>query len=82
MTAALLDRNVSQLIGTQQRATLKEKQALAAIIHLCGSKAGRDFAARRFRLKPHQRCGDHDARTYLTRVELLTQQFATLNTAG
>ncbi|MDH5641153.1 MAG: transglycosylase SLT domain-containing protein [Nitrospira sp.] len=80
MTAALLDHTVAQTIGRQRGATLREKQTLAAIIHLCGAKAGRDFAARRFRLTPHQRCGDHDARTYLTRVELLKQRFAALST--
>lgn len=80
MTSALLDHTVTQIIGEQRRATLKEKQALAAIIHLCGSKAGRDFAGRGFHLKPHQRCGDHDARTYLTRVDLLKQQFTAMNT--
>jgi len=78
MTAALLDRDVAQIIGDRRRATLKEKQALAALIHLCGSRAGRDFAVRKFRLQPHQRCGDHDAQTYLARIEVLKQRFTAL----
>lgn len=80
MTAALLDRTVAQIIGERRRATLKEKQALAALIHLCGPGAGRDFAARKFRLQPHQRCGDHDTRTYLARIEALKLRFAALGT--
>ena len=80
MTAALLDRDVTQIIGERRRATRKEKQTLAAVIHLCGPGAGRDFAARKFRLQPHQRCGDHDARTYLVRIAAFQQRFADLNT--
>lgn len=82
MTAALLDRSVAREVATQPRASAKAQHDLAAVIHLCGSKAGHDFALHRFRLKPHQRCGDHDVRTYLTRVGLLKQQFIKLNTAG
>ncbi len=78
MTAALLDRDTTQIIGTRHRATRKQQQALAAIIHLCGLGIGRDFAARTFRLRPHQRCGDHDAHAYLTRVAVLQQRFAAL----
>ena len=45
---------------------------------LCGAGAGRDFVRHGFRLLPHQRCGDHDARTYVMKVTLLKQQFAQL----
>jgi hypothetical protein len=82
MTAALLDHHVATAIGTRPRATFRQKQELAAIIHLCGARAGREFAARHFRLTPHQRCGSHDARTYLTRVSLMQQQFSKLNAGG
>lgn len=82
MTAALLDRHVAITIGKQQQATFRQKQELAAVINLCGARTGRDFAVRRFRLTPHQRCGSHDARTYLTRVALMQQQFVKLNAGG
>lgn len=82
MTAALLDRRVTRELATRPQATPKQTRNLAAVIHLCGAGAGHDFALRRFRLTPHQRCGDHDVRTYLTRVELLRQQFVKLNTEG
>ena len=54
----------------------RREQDLAALIHLCGAGAGRDFAARGFRLTPHQKCGDHDVTTYLGQVRGLTHQFA------
>ena len=82
MTAALLDRRVAVELARWKQATPKQKDDLAAVIHLCGAGAGHEFALRRFRLTSHQRCGDHDVRTYLTRIELLKQQFIKLNTAG
>ena len=80
MTAALLDRQVALAVGSHPRATPTpaRKQELAAVIHLCGAGAGRDFVRHGFRLLPHQRCGDHDARTYVMKVTLLKQQFAQL----
>jgi len=74
MTAALLDYDVARIIDKRQT-TLKEKQLLAALIHLCGPGTGRDFVRRNFRLQPHQRCGDHDVRAYLAHVEVLKQRF-------
>lgn len=82
MTAALLDRRVALELARWPQASLTQKHHLAAVIHLCGAGAGHDFALRRFRLKLHQRCGDHDVRAYLTRVELVKQQFVKLNTGG
>jgi hypothetical protein len=77
LTAAFLDRQVTRLIGDRQ-ATLQQKHDLAAVIHLCGAGAGRDYAKRNFRLSPHQRCGDHDVQTYLRKIHVFTQQFASL----
>ena len=70
LTAALLDRNVASAL-THQRlapATFKQKQDLAAVIHLCGAAAGNAYAAHGFRLTRNQRCGDHDVSNYLVRV--------------
>jgi hypothetical protein len=80
MTAALLDRHVANAIGSASHTTvtLQRKQDLAAVIHLCGAGAGRDYAARGFKLAPHQRCGDHDARMYLAKVDDMKHQFAHL----
>jgi hypothetical protein len=78
MTSALLDRRVARAIGEHRPATLRQKQDLAAIIHLCGAGAGATYAARGFRLAPHQRCGDHPAGDYLAKVNGLKREFALL----
>jgi hypothetical protein len=83
MTAAMLDRAVARTL-TRNRittASLRQRQNLAAIIHLCGSGAGHGYARRGFRFKTGQRCGDHDARRYLARVNALKRQFARLASA-
>jgi hypothetical protein len=78
MTAALLDRTVARTVNDRHIATasLRQRQDLAAVIHLCGSGAGDAYARRGFTLKRGQRCGDHDARRYLTEVNGLKRQFA------
>jgi len=80
LTAAWLDRQVTRIIGDRPP-TLQQQQDLAAVIHLCGAGAGRDYMKRKYRLIPHQRCGDHDVQIYLTRIRTLTQQFATRKTS-
>lgn len=84
LTAALLDRNVASAIGLRRTASItrQQKQDLAALIHLCGAGAGHAFATRGFRLSPHQKCGDHNAASYLARVNGLKLQFARLATGG
>ena len=78
VTSALLDRAVAKAIGTRWggKVTLRQKQDLAALIHLCGAGAGHAYASRGFRLTPHQQCGDHDVSAYLARVNALKFEFA------
>lgn len=78
LTAASLDRDIASALALRRGvpAGARQRLDLAAVIHLCGAGAGRDFAARGFRLTPHQKCGDHDVATYLGHVRGLTQQFA------
>ena len=78
LTAALLDRQVTSIISSRS-ISLQRKQDLAAIIHLCGASVGQLYVARGFRLKPGQRCGDHDVRTYLDKVQTAKQSFARLS---
>jgi hypothetical protein len=80
MTAALLDRTVASTLARNRiaSASLQQRQDLAAVIHLCGGGAGNAYARRGFRLMHGQRCGDHDARRYLTKVNALKRQFARL----
>lgn len=84
MTSALLDHRVADSLARRPgiRATLEQKQDLAAVIHLCGSAAGEAYARRSFRLLPGQRCGDHDAARYLARVDSMKRLFARLAGTG
>jgi len=77
MTAAFLDRRVAGTIGRQRitAATLEQKQDLAAVIHLCGASVGDAYARRGFQLTAAARCGDHDGRTYLAKVNALKRYF-------
>lgn len=83
LTAALLDRGVAGALERQRvrAATLRQKQDLAAVIHLCGTGPGDAYAGRGFRLAAGQRCGDHDVAGYLARVNALKRQFARVATA-
>ena len=78
LTAALLDWQVTQAIESKRFSTVtrQRKQDLAAVIHLCGAGAGRAYAARGFQLITRQRCGDHDVRNYLVRINALKRRFA------
>ena len=84
LTAALLDRRIASAIAMRPNGSVtpQQKQNLAAVIHLCGATTGRAYVTRNFRLSPHQRCGGHDVRDYLTRVNVMKQQFAKLAAAG
>jgi hypothetical protein len=84
LTSALLDRRVVGAVAPRRigTVTLRQKQDLAAVIHLCGAGAGHAYAARGFRLSPHLRCGDHDVRNYLVRVNAMTYQFVRLAAAS
>jgi len=83
LTSADLDREVSAILERQRitSATLAQKHALAAVIHLCGAAAGNGYANRGFKLQQGQRCGDHDVRDYLSRIETMRLRFAQLDAA-
>jgi hypothetical protein len=80
MTSAYLDVKVAQALANAgiKRATQRQKEDLAALIHLCGAGAGDRFARRGLHLIAHQRCGDHDARSYLNRVQGMKTAFLRL----
>jgi hypothetical protein len=84
LTAALLDRQVAQTLERLRLggATLRQRQDLAAVIHLCGAGAGAAYARRGFRMAAGQRCGDHDAGRYLEQVNALRRQFVRLAATG
>jgi hypothetical protein len=80
MTAALLDRRVAGILEARgiDGATIRQKQDLAAVIHLCGAGAGDAYARRGLRLLAGQRCGDHDVSRYLREVNALKRRFIAL----
>jgi len=82
LTSAYLDRRVGEVLKRQRiaGASLEKKQDLAALIHLCGPAAGETFAKRGFRVAAGQRCGEHDARGYLDRVNVMKRAFARIST--
>lgn len=84
MTSAYLDRAVSGTLLAHRvsRATLQQKQDLAAVIHLCGAGAGDLYVRRGLRLAKGQKCGDHEARVYVGRVNAMKRVFAGLAAGG
>ena len=80
LTAAYLDLNVASVLARHaiHLATLQQKQDLAAVIHLCGAGAGEAYAGRELRLLEGQRCGDHEVRRYLARVNSMQRVFTML----
>ena len=80
LTAAYLDHTVTSVLERRgiAFATLQQKQDLAAVIHLCGAGAGDAYAGRRLRLLDGQRCGDHEVRGYVMRVNAMKRVFTDL----
>jgi hypothetical protein len=83
ITSAYLDRSVRNSLERHRlySVSLRHRQDLAAVIHLCGAGAGDDYVARRFRLIPGQRCGDHQVQSYLSRVDAMKHEFLALGRA-
>lgn len=80
MTSAYLDRRISAILYKQgiKSATPKQKQELAAVIHVCGAGAGASFARRGFRPRPGQHCGDHSVQGYISRMNRMKNVFTGL----
>ena len=81
MTSAHLDLAVRQTLrrhGVRQ-ATAAQKEALAAVVHLCGPQRGDAYVRRGFRTLPAERCGDHRLGSFVERVQRLTREFAALS---
>lgn len=83
LTSAYLDRGVADLLARHPRltATLAQKQTLAALMHLCGAGAAAAYVRRGLALAAGQRCGTHDARSYVARVASMQRRFKALATS-
>jgi hypothetical protein len=82
LTAAYLDMHVAGILAHHRaaHASLHQKQDLAAVIHLCGAGAADLYAKHGFRFAEGERCGDHDPRLYVARVNEMMAVFARLAT--
>jgi len=81
--AVNLDRAVTAILARRPgaRPNAQQIQDLAALVHLCGPGPADAFARSGFALAPGERCGDHDAATYLARVNAMKRQFLRLGAA-
>jgi hypothetical protein len=77
LTSAYLDRSVASALEHHhvKAATREQFLELAAVIHLCGAGAGEAFVRRGLEFEDGQRCGDHEARNYVTRVRDMRRVF-------
>jgi hypothetical protein len=80
MTAALLDTDVSRVLERRRvvGATSRQKQDLAAVIHLCGMGGGDAYVRRGF-ATGGQRCGDQGVAGYLAAVNAFKRQFVAMS---
>ena len=80
MTSAYLHQSVVDTLGARRtaKASLAQKQKLAAVIHLCGLRRGETFAARGFRVTQGELCGTHSLQRYLIQIDLMKKRFAQL----
>ncbi len=83
LTSAYLDLQVTGILARHPvTATGSELRHLAAVVHLCGAGAADAYARRGLRFAPGERCGDHDPRVYLARVDAMHAHFVRLAEAG
>jgi hypothetical protein len=84
LTAAYLDLDASALLDRyrmRRSASPERIRELAALIHLCGAGAADAFVRRGMHLAAGERCGDHSALEYVTRVEFYSREFARIGAA-
>jgi len=81
LAAVSLDRQVASILAKYPHAKVgaRQKQDLAALIHLCGAGVARAIARNGFHLIAGQRCGDHSAAHYLAAVDAMTRRFQRLS---
>jgi hypothetical protein len=80
MTSAFLDVEVTRVLERRHvvAATPRQKQDLAAVIHLCGLGGGDAYVRRGF-ASADQRCGDQGVAGYLAAVNSFKRQFVVMS---
>ena len=82
LTAAYLDLEVATTLAQHHpRAAPSEVRHVAAVVHLCGAGAAELYVRRGLRFSEGERCGDHDPRVYVARIDRMYAVFAGLAAA-
>lgn len=84
LASVYLDRNVADVLARAGDVTAspRERQDLAAFIHLCGAGPATAFARRNFQMMAGERCGDHLVAAYVAKVSAMKRQFLRLAADG
>jgi hypothetical protein len=80
LASVYLDRNVVEILARagDVKASTRERQYLAAFIHLCGAGPATAYARRHFQMIAGERCGDHLIAGYIAKVNAMKRQFLRL----
>ncbi|HYM41132.1 MAG TPA: hypothetical protein VET46_00060 [Steroidobacteraceae bacterium] len=79
LTAAYLDLELANILGPRRSAAHSaDIRHVAAVVHLCGAGAAESYVRRGLRFTEGERCGDHDPRTYLQRLDAMYLVFVRL----
>jgi len=79
LTAAYLDLQLSNILTARRPAARSaDIRHVAAIVHLCGAGAADAYVRRGLRFTEGERCGDHDPRVYLQRLDAMYAVFVRL----
>jgi hypothetical protein len=74
LVAVFLDRGVADVLR-QSSTSRGEREEVAIVIHLCGEGPAKAFAQRGFHFGTGERCGDHSAAAYVSRVNAFIKEF-------
>ncbi len=80
LASVYLDRQVALVLDLagDVKASARERQDLAAFIHLCGAGPATAYARRKFQMIAAERCGDHLVAAYVAKVNAMKPQFQRL----
>lgn len=78
LTAAYLDLQVTNILARRGASRAADIRHVAAVVHLCGAGAAESYVRRGLRFTEAERCGDHDPRAYLARVDAMYTVFVRL----
>jgi hypothetical protein len=80
LASIYLDRNVEAVLtrAGDTAVNARQRQDLAAFIHLCGGGPATAYARRSFRMVASERCGDHLVAAYISRVNAMKRRFLQL----